>query len=363
MAVSTLNVLSLCAGVGGLDLGIRLARPDARTVCYVEWNHFAASVIAARAQDGGLDDAPVWDDVGTFDGEPWRGVVDCVAAGFPCQPVSLAGKRQGMADERFIWGDIERIIGEVAPRYVFLENVPGILSADDGWFLDRVLFGLVALGFDCEWDLFSATETGAPHRRERWFCLAKLADAWGMGPRRDTISAGRHIRHGNDAGRQEEADWAGECRAGMAQPTGDGLQVGTLASRLRGHVDSGGDGSLADAPRDLRRAQRHGGRIAPDGPGDRLGDPERDRLQGLVEAGTAARATQRGNHGLADADQQHDDGRRHEGQRRRGELADRGVYPPARNDVRGWAELIAADPSLEPAVCRDADGLAAGVDA
>jgi DNA (cytosine-5)-methyltransferase 1 len=164
--------ISLCAGVGALDLGLRLADPDIRTVCYVEWAKFPAAVIAARIADKTLDDAPVWDDVTTFDGRPWRGCVDIITAGFPCQPVSLAGQRRGMADERFIWGDIARIIGEVRPGRVLLENVPGIVSADGGRFLDVVLGSLVALGFDCQWDLFSAEETGAPHRRQRWFCLA-----------------------------------------------------------------------------------------------------------------------------------------------------------------------------------------------
>jgi DNA (cytosine-5)-methyltransferase 1 len=167
-----LRTLSLCSGVGGIDLGLRIAHPGARTVCYVEREAFCASVLAARMDDGSLDQAPVWDDVTTFDGRPWRGAVDLVAAGFPCQPVSIAGKRLGMDDKRFIWDDIARIIGEVEPRYVFLENVPGILTADGGAFLDRVLSSLVVLGFDCEWDVFSAEETGAPHRRQRWFCLA-----------------------------------------------------------------------------------------------------------------------------------------------------------------------------------------------
>lgn len=323
MAVSPLNVLSLCAGVGGLDLGVGLAEPEAQTVCYVEWNHFAASVIAARAEDGALDDAPIWDDVGSFDGGPWRGVVDCIAAGFPCQPVSLAGKRQGMADERFIWGDIVRIVREVGPRLIFLENVPGILSADAGQFLGRVLGDVAELGFAAEWDVFSAAETGAPHRRERWFLL------------------------------------------GLADDSGDRLQVGEVARGLRRHPARCGVEALADATGHLRRSQRDGGRIAPDRAGDWLGDPEGGRLRRGEASGRGGFAALP-SEGLADTASIGLESRcAVSGSRATRADADgtgRFVYPPARNDVRGWAELIAADPSVEPAVCRDADGLAAGVD-
>ena len=81
------NILALCAGVGTLELGIRIAVPDARTVCYVEREIYAAAVLAKRMQEGDLDDAPVWTDITTFDGAAWRGCVDILAAGYPC-PVS-----------------------------------------------------------------------------------------------------------------------------------------------------------------------------------------------------------------------------------------------------------------------------------
>ena len=162
-----MNVLALCAGAGGFELGIKLAVPGARLVCACELDAFAASVLVARMADEALDQAPVWDDVRTFDGRPWRGVVDCVAAGFPCQPWSNAGKRRGLADERWIWPDIARIIREVQPGWVFLENVPGLVRGG----LGAVLADLAALGFDAEWDVFSAAQVGAPHRRERLFIL------------------------------------------------------------------------------------------------------------------------------------------------------------------------------------------------
>ena len=88
MAVRPLSVLSLFAGYGGIDLGIRLAVPGSRAVCFVEREAYAQAVLVARMEDASLDPTPLWDDVCTFDGHPWRGVVDCVAGGFPCQDIS-----------------------------------------------------------------------------------------------------------------------------------------------------------------------------------------------------------------------------------------------------------------------------------
>ena len=165
--------VALCAGVGGLELGLKLAIGSAyRTVCYVEREAFAAAILAARMADKALDSAPVWDDAATFDGRPWRGRVDIIATGFPCQPASVAGERKGQADERWLWPAIARIIRHVRPSLVFVENVPGLLSVDGGAAMGAVLGTVADLGFAAEWDLFSAAEVGAPHRRERLFLLA-----------------------------------------------------------------------------------------------------------------------------------------------------------------------------------------------
>ncbi len=166
------RILSLCTGVGGLELGLELAVANARPVCYVEREAYAAEVLATRMSEGYLDDAPVWTDLETFDGEPWRGVVDCITAGFPCQPVSVAGKRRVQEDERWIWPDIARIIRDVGPRLVFLENVPGLLVHGMG----DVLGDLAAAGYDAEWGVFSAAGVGAPHLRKRVFILGYTRD-------------------------------------------------------------------------------------------------------------------------------------------------------------------------------------------
>lgn len=164
--------LSLCAGIGGISLGLRRAIPALRTVCYVERELYAAGVLVRQMQAGALDSAPIWSDLRTFDAGAWRGRVDLVTAGFPCQPHSVAGKRKGTEDERWLFEDIARIVRDVGARAVFLENVPGLVSLG----FDRVLGTLADLGLDAEWGVFSAAEVGAPHLRRRLFILAADAD-------------------------------------------------------------------------------------------------------------------------------------------------------------------------------------------
>src|SRR5690606_18435614 len=106
---------------------------------------------------------PIWDDVRTFDGRPWRGRVDVVSGGFPCQDISSAGKGAGIEGERSgMWREMARIVGEVGPRYVFVENSPMLVSRG----LGRVLGDLAALGYDARWGVLGAIDVGAPHRRE-----------------------------------------------------------------------------------------------------------------------------------------------------------------------------------------------------
>ena len=160
--------LSLCSGAGGIDLGLTIALPGYRTVGHVERETFAAATLVARMEDASLDQAVVWDDVGTFDGRPWRGAVDIVTAGYPCQPFSVAGKRRGADDPRHLWPHVARIIGEVEPPFVFLENVAHHLRLG----FAEVAGGLVGMGYRLAAGLFTAAEVGAPHKRERLFILA-----------------------------------------------------------------------------------------------------------------------------------------------------------------------------------------------
>lgn len=164
----TLSGLALCAGVGGLELGLHIAEPQYRTACFVERDAFAAALLVARMEEQALCDAPVWDDLASFDGRPWRGVVDIITGGYPCQPFSSAGRRLGAADPRHLWPHVRRIIAECGPRWVFLENVQG--HVDRGF--REVRAELRGLGYCVEAELFTAAEVGAPHWRTRLFILA-----------------------------------------------------------------------------------------------------------------------------------------------------------------------------------------------
>jgi len=160
--------ISLCAGVGGLDLGLHIAEPRYRTVCYVERNCFSAATLVARMADTSLAPAPVWDDLKSFDGRPWRGRIHIITAGYPCQPFTLSGVRRGEDDPRHLWPDVARIVREVRPEWCFFENVPGHLSLG---FRD-VCADLQAMGYGVAACVVSAAETGASHIRERMFILA-----------------------------------------------------------------------------------------------------------------------------------------------------------------------------------------------
>lgn len=166
--------LALCASIGGLSLGLQ--RAGIRTACYVEYNDYRINVLMSRIRDGWLDNAPIWDNVTTFDGRPWRGRVAIVSAGFPCQPFSLAGKMQREQDKRYIWPHIIRTICEVQPAYVILENVRGLLVPEPERELPApiatVLGDLAACGYDAEWQSLPSSAFGAPHIRDRVFIVA-----------------------------------------------------------------------------------------------------------------------------------------------------------------------------------------------
>ena len=162
-----MNELALFAGAGGGILGGKLL--GWRTVCAVEWEAYPASVLCARQNDGLLPPFPIWDDVQTFDGHPWRGIVDVISGGFPCQDISAAGKGAGIDGERSgMWGEMARIIREVRPRYVFVENSPMLTSRG----LGRVLGDLASMGFDARWGVLGAADVGANHQRDRIWIVA-----------------------------------------------------------------------------------------------------------------------------------------------------------------------------------------------
>lgn len=176
MVPDTFNILALCAGGGGLELGIELALPAARTICVVEREAFCCEILASAVDQGCMAPFACWTDAGTFDGRPWRGVVDCFAAGIPCQPHSTAGKCLGAGDERNLWPIAARIIRECESPFIFLENVGGAIA----FFGEHVISGLEGMGYRVEAGLFSAAEIGTPHGRSRLFILAYTdGNRWG----------------------------------------------------------------------------------------------------------------------------------------------------------------------------------------
>lgn len=161
------NELHLFSGAGGGILGGQLLGHT--TVCAVEIEEYPRQVLLQRQRDGVLPKFPIWDDVCTFDGKPWRGTVDVICGGFPCQDISAAGKGAGIGGKRSgLWKEYARIIDEIRPQFVFAENSPLLRGRG----LDVVLQDLSELGYDARWCVLGAWHVGAPHKRNRMWVLA-----------------------------------------------------------------------------------------------------------------------------------------------------------------------------------------------
>ena len=163
-----MNGLALCSGFGGIERGLESRIDGFKTVCHVEGEAYAVANLVKKIQEGAIHEAPVWSNVQTFDGTPWRGKLDIITGGFPCQPHSSAGKLLGQKDPRNLWPDVKRIIGEVSPRILFLENVSNINNTIG----PSIVGDLAEMGYNSAWCVVRASEVGAPHRRARWFIMA-----------------------------------------------------------------------------------------------------------------------------------------------------------------------------------------------
>lgn len=264
-----LDLISLCTGGGGLDVGVELAIPDARTVCMVEREAFAVATLVSAMEAGFLAPAPVWSDVRTFDGRAWRGAVDGVIGGIPCQPHSVAGRKRGSLDARDLWSAARRIVVQSGAWFVLIENVGGMLTAgaDEIAGAERVWRDLRKLGFAVEIGLFRASEVGAPHERERVFILG-VADA-----------DGRHAPRGS-AGRGETSGWRSHAEpAGPGSFVGDATSEGLLPAAFAG-TDCRDEGAW---PRHAQ-PQRRGGELA-HADSERLeGERSDDRAAGREDA-------------------------------------------------------------------------------
>lgn len=355
MAVPSLNVLSLFSGAGGLDLGFRRAVPHARTVGYVEIEAYAAAILAARGEEGALDLAPIWSSVITFDGRPWRGKVDCVIGGFPCTDISDAGKRAGFIDAEGnrtrsgLWFEYARIIDEVQPRFVFIENVAALARRG----LDIVLRSLASMGFDAEWGVYSAAEAGAPHKRERLFLLAWHPDRVAHA---HSIPDERWRRPRYVPGTPGEAEGQGHQRERRGNPSDDREQA--LADDDddgRQGVGSGGvpDGVRARPEGAKRGRDAHGSR----GPTPEVGDADREREceqdheTATVGDGRAGSRSDAGRSGERwPMGHHHHPGLEGRGMRDGG-CSDEGIaWPPGPEDVLGWREYLERYPDCAPAV-------------
>jgi DNA (cytosine-5)-methyltransferase 1 len=319
VATRPTRTISLFSGIGALDLAIGRVFPDARCLLYLEREIPSVATLAARMESGELDAAPVWSDVRTVPTNALRGRVDLVAGGFPCQDISLAGKGAGLGGERSgLFFDLMRVVRDVRPAYVFLENVSAITVRG----LDAVLGTLAESGFDAEWGCLKASDVGATHSRDRWWLLAwdreQLADAsWGgFGERRQNDNA---RPYGGEVWRH-----ATRCCAAVADAIG---------GRYHGR-----------ASEPWGQAQR-GTAVAR--PGQAVGDADHAGLEGRSLCGfrcpdewparTACRPSR-----------------------------DWPGFPPGPDDRDGWRDYLACDPDLapaiEPEVRRGVDGASTRVD-
>ena len=272
-----MNELALFAGAGGGILGGMLC--GWRTVCAVEIEDYPRRVLLQRQADGILPRFPIWDNVCTFDGKPWRGKIDVISGGFPCQDISAAGKGAGITGERSgLWKEYARIIGEVRPRFAFVENSPMLTVRG----LGAVLGDLASLGYDARWCVLGACDAGAPHKRERIWIVAN-AQSERAGDERQNKRAGRDkINAPHDAGcfggrNDKPAVW---------QDVADACLHGHVAAEICRSIDAGGDGSQTG-----QKPTSEFTGLRPTGINQDVADSMRDRSQGQRTDGNATGPT------------------------------------------------------------------------
>ena len=208
----TVNHLCLCTGYDGVGRGLKRVFPKLRTISYVEIEAFACANLVTKMQAKQMDEAPIFTNLKTFPFGKFRGCVDILSAGFPCQPFSQAGKQKATEDPRHLYPYISDGIALCRPRYVLLENVEGIVAsrtADGESVLLYVLKDLERRGYSCAWGTFSAAEVGAPHLRKRIFILAKLGDSQGAGLKGCNLGQGKTQSRGAGSWIMENSDIQG----------------------------------------------------------------------------------------------------------------------------------------------------------
>lgn len=185
-----LTHVSLCSGIGGIDLAAEWA--GFTTVAQCEIDEYASKVLAKNFKG-----VPNLHDIRTVTNARLRehGIdsngITVLSAGFPCQPYSLAGKGKGDGDERDLWGEVARCIGEIKPRWFVGENTPGLFARANQRYFKRILADLAALGYSVSWGIWGACDVGAPHRRDRVFIVGRnVSDAAVERRGTDTVQRG-----------------------------------------------------------------------------------------------------------------------------------------------------------------------------
>ena len=334
-----LKVGAMCAGYGGLELGLHYAGFNFQLEWVAESDKWASVVLEERFGVENLGDITKIED---------PPAVDVCIAGFPCQPVSQAGSQRGINDERWLIDDVVRVANAAGARWLFLENVLGIYTANEGNAFGQVLASLAKGGFDARWKSIRADEScGAPHRRNRWFCIAYSSeskiDSKGSSADSDggSYDQERRGRCGGLFGAQEEGEGEGEERQRVWSVSSDGFKVVAdskdFGYEWSGDTGSGGDGfengsvSFTDSDDGGRSLLR-----------------EKDRV--LEERGGEAYNVTGGSPVVADSDESGSQGQESEGRRYVSSRSDRatcdwGQYESA---IRRWEQefgCVAPEPT------------------
>jgi len=272
----TITHLSLCSGYEGIGTGLRRVLPNLREIAYVEREGFVAANLVAKMEEGKLDAAPVFTDVKTFPYGKFRGCVDILSGGFPCQPFSQAGSRKGTEDPRHLFPYIRDGIRECRPGIVFLENVEGIISSktsDGESVLQYVLRELEGLGYIATAGVFSASEVGAPHQRKRVFILgySKHDGSHGSEESRGVTTTVRDNPQGTDTTRQPSG-------ASASKELADGENLGRRGWSDRDGVNGGWIQEQATQKRPVLRGETAG--CSGDTRGEDMADTGYKGLQG-----------------------------------------------------------------------------------
>ena len=218
-----MKVLDLFSGIGGFSLG--LERAGMETVAFCEFDEHAQKVL--RKHWPGV---PIHSDIRELDAKQFRGTVDVICGGFPCQDLSTAGKQVGFSGERSsLYGEMLRVISECMPRYAIFENVTGLLTGDSGRWFGQFLYDLAQIGFDAEWHCVSASDIGAQHHRDRVWVIA-----YPCGSRSKVGLARQNVRQEGDT--RISINLSNEIRRARRKPGMEGWSIEPNVGRVANGV-------------------------------------------------------------------------------------------------------------------------------